>query len=216
MADSRGAPVLGLRERKKLRTRAMLIDAAVGLCDRQGFDGTTVEQIAAVADVSPRTFSRYFATKDAIALALIDEVLEHTAAQLASQPVDIDHFEAMRRAYVGMAESSKVAPAGGFTSDRLLQILRIVVHSAALRHASIEYRANAVDRVVAQRMGTTVEDRRVKLTAAVWGGILMTALQDATRYMTDGFDVTVDDLLVAFEATYADFVEQIAPLRQLV
>ena len=216
MADNRGAPVLGLRERKKLRTRATLIDAAVGLCDRQGFDGTTVDQIAAIADVSPRTFSRYFATKDAIALALIDEVLDHTAAQLARQPADIDHFEAMRRAYIAMAEATKTAPAGGFTSARLLQILRIVVTSSALRHAAIEYRANPVDAVVAQRMGTTVDDRRVKLVAAVWGGLLMTALQDATRDLTDAVSITVDDLIDAFEATYTDFVGQIAPLRQLV
>ena len=216
MADNRGAPVLGLRERKKLRTRATLIDAAVGLCDRQGFDGTTVDQIAAIADVSPRTFSRYFATKDAIALALIDEVLNHTAAQLARQPADIDHFEAMRRAYIAMAEATKTAPAGGFTSARLLQILRIVVTSSALRHAAIEYRANPVDAVVAQRMGTTVDDRRVKLVAAVWGGMLMTALQDATRDLTDAVSITVDDLIDAFEATYTDFVGQIAPLRQLV
>ena len=216
MADNRGAPVLGLRERKKLRTRATLIDAAVGLCDRQGFDGTTVDQIAAIADVSPRTFSRYFATKDAIALALIDEVLDHTAAQLARQPAEIDHFEAMRRAYIAMAEATKTAPAGGFTSARLLQILRIVVTSSALRHAAIEYRANPVDAVVAQRMGTTVDDRRVKLVAAVWGGMLMTALQDATRDLTDAVSITVDDLIDAFEATYTDFVGQIAPLRQLV
>ncbi|MCG7582884.1 TetR family transcriptional regulator [Mycolicibacterium sp. OfavD-34-C] len=216
MADNRGAPVLGLRERKKLRTRATLIDAAVGLCDRQGFDGTTVDQIAAIADVSPRTFSRYFATKDAIALALIDEVLDHTAAQLARQPAEIDHFEAMRRAYIAMAEATKTAPVGGFTSARLLQILRIVVTSSALRHAAIEYRANPVDAVVAQRMGTTVDDRRVKLVAAVWGGLLMTALQDATRDLTDAVSITVDDLIDAFEATYTDFVGQIAPLRQLV
>ena len=77
---------MGLRERKKQRTRATLIDAAVDLCDRQGFDRTTVDQIAAIADVSPRTFSRYFATKDAIALALIDEVLEKTG--LTEVPVD--------------------------------------------------------------------------------------------------------------------------------
>jgi AcrR family transcriptional regulator len=79
VADVRGEPVLGLRERKKRRTRATLIDAAVGLCDSQGFDDTTVDQIAAIADVSPRTFSRYFSTKDAIELALMNEVLDKVA-----------------------------------------------------------------------------------------------------------------------------------------
>ena len=73
-----------------------------------------------------------------------------------------------------------------------------------------------VDAIVAQRMGTTVDDRRVKLVAAVWGGMLMTALQAATRDLTDAVSITVDDLIDAFEATYTDFVGQIAPLRQLV
>ena len=56
----------GLRERKKQRTRATLISAAVKLCLEQGYEHTTVDQIAAAAEVSPRTFSRYFATKDAV------------------------------------------------------------------------------------------------------------------------------------------------------
>ncbi|MDY6996281.1 MAG: TetR family transcriptional regulator [Actinomycetota bacterium] len=215
MAETRGVPAPGLRERKKLRTRATLIDAAVVLCDRQGFEGTTVDQIAAIADVSPRTFSRYFTTKEAVALALIDEVLGHAADHLARQPRDLDLYEALRCAYIGMAEESKHCAAGGLTADRLLQILRIVVSSPALRHAAIEYRANPVDLVVAQRMGVGVEDRRVKLISAVWGAIMMTALQDATANLTDADGVTVDDVLVAFEATFVEFVGQIAPLRQV-
>jgi hypothetical protein len=49
----------GLRERKKQRTGAALNEAAADLCLRQGFDNTTVAQIAAITDVSPRTVSRY-------------------------------------------------------------------------------------------------------------------------------------------------------------
>lgn len=67
---------LGLRERKKQRTRATLINAAVQLCLEQGYEKTTVDQIAAAADVSSRTFSRYFATKDAVYLALLDALIQ--------------------------------------------------------------------------------------------------------------------------------------------
>lgn len=51
MADVIAQPLLGLRERKKQRTRAMLVDAAVTLCIERGYGNTTVEQIAAAADV---------------------------------------------------------------------------------------------------------------------------------------------------------------------
>jgi AcrR family transcriptional regulator len=62
----------GLRERKKQRTGAALNEAAADLCLRQGFDNTTVAQIAAIADVSPRTVSRYFPKKDAVVAAIAD------------------------------------------------------------------------------------------------------------------------------------------------
>src|SRR6478752_2799754 len=111
---------IGLRERKKHRTRTTLIDAAIELCDRQGFEQTTVEQIAAVADVSPRTFSRYFATKDAVVLAFVDEVIEMVAIELESQPAEIGDIEALYRAHVQAFLKTKTAPPTQLTSDRLL------------------------------------------------------------------------------------------------
>ena len=87
----------GLRERKKQRTRATLIDAAMDLCLKQGYEQTTVEQIAAAADVSPRTFSRYFATKDAVFLTLIEDYADEVAIELETVPADVGPLEAMRR-----------------------------------------------------------------------------------------------------------------------
>ena len=62
----------GLRERKKQATRAKLIDAAASLVDEQGYENTTVQQIANAVDVSPRTVAHYFPTKDRMLLAQVD------------------------------------------------------------------------------------------------------------------------------------------------
>jgi AcrR family transcriptional regulator len=209
VAEARGEPALGLRERKKQRTRATLIDAAVDLCDRQGFDGTTVDQIAAIADVSPRTFSRYFATKDAIALALVDEVLDRTAVEMARQPGDISHYDALHRSYVAMANAARVAPAGELSADRLMSIVRIILSSPTLRQAALEYRASAVDVELAKRLGTGLHERRLRLVSAVWGSILMTALTDLAGECRDWSQISIDDVIDRLEVTFAEFMGEI-------
>ncbi|MEW2478443.1 TetR family transcriptional regulator [Mycobacterium sp. NPDC049093] len=195
----------GLRERKKQRTRAMLIEAAIDLCDRHGFESTTVEQIAAVADVSPRTFSRYFATKDAVVLAFVDEVIESVAVELTAQPDDIGHLEAVYRAHVQAFLKTKTAPPTQLTADRLLASARIVTSSPALMHTASQFRADAVNVALSRRMGVPGDDRRLKLTAVVWGSIIMTAIAELGS-RADWASVSVDDIVDKIKATYADFL----------
>jgi AcrR family transcriptional regulator len=216
VAEVRGEPALGLRERKKQRTRATLIDAAVELCERQGFERTTVDQIAAIADVSPRTFSRYFATKDAIALALIDDAVNKAAAELARQPSHIGHFEALRRSYVAMYAATKTAPPGALSADRMMCTVRIIMSSPTLRQAALEYRPHAVNVELAKRLGVDLENRRLKLVSAVWGSIIMTAMADLSEVGVDWERIGIDDVVARLEATFAEFMNEIEDARQPV
>jgi AcrR family transcriptional regulator len=88
----------GLRERKKLRTRRTIVDTAHVLFAEQGYDATTVEAIAAGADVSVRTFFRYFAGKEDVALAPLDEVGDLALDALRRRPADEPPLAALRAA----------------------------------------------------------------------------------------------------------------------
>ena len=205
----------GLRERKKLRTRARLIDAAVELCYRQGFERTTVEQIAAIADVSPRTYSRYFATKDAVVLAFLDGVIDIIAVELARQPADISHLDALYRAHVATFNNTKTAPTNGLTAERVVASARIITSSPALMKVASEFRMDAVNAALAKRMGVVPDDRRLQLVGAVWGAIIITTLSRVGP-ATDWERVTVDHIVSGLEATYAQFIDSVANIRQPV
>ncbi|MCL9760352.1 TetR/AcrR family transcriptional regulator [Frankia sp. AiPa1] len=88
----------GLRERKKRRTRQAIIEVAHELFAEKGFEATTVEEIAAGADVSVRTLFRYFTSKEAIALAPLEEMGELTVAALRRRPADEPPLSALRNA----------------------------------------------------------------------------------------------------------------------
>jgi AcrR family transcriptional regulator len=167
----------GLRETKKQRTRAMLIDAAIQLCKRQGFEHTTVDQIAALAGVSTRTFSRYFATKEAVILSLVDDMTDAIAEELVVVPPDTLVLEALLAATIGMLVQAK-NHTGGLTSDRLLATLRIVNSSPPLQRLAIEVREHTVRAELARRMRVGADDRTLHLVLAVWGAVMVNAYGD--------------------------------------
>jgi TetR/AcrR family transcriptional regulator, regulator of mycofactocin system len=87
-----------MRSRKKARTRLAIQDAALDLFAEQGFEATTVEQIAQRADVSPSSFFRYFGTKADIILSDHDTQLGQLCAAVRNQPKRIRELEVVHRA----------------------------------------------------------------------------------------------------------------------
>ena len=93
----------GLREKKKQRTRQALHAAALDLFERRGYVGTTVQEIAAAANVSPRTLFRYFPTKQDLAFGSTDEDVRELLRLVAERPHDECALLALRNALLAFA-----------------------------------------------------------------------------------------------------------------
>lgn len=205
MSDRAGGAVPGLRERKKQRTRATIVDVAARLCSRQGYENTTVDQIAEAADVSPRTFSRYFPNKEAVIGALIEETSEHVAQALIRQPHDITEHEAMVRAHIEVLGAAQRGEPGAMSFDRISGFLRIVTGSPMLGLAAFTYRLDgptrAVIQALAKRMGVPLGDPAVRIILDTWA-VMIAAAVDVPEVATLG----PGDVISRIEAAYAVFI----------
>ena len=86
----------GLRERKRVRTRRAIAAAALELFDRQGFQDTTIAQIAEAADVSPRTVSGYFSHKEDLAFPDSEKAFATLEQRLRERPAEETAADALR------------------------------------------------------------------------------------------------------------------------
>ncbi|MGC4961419.1 TetR/AcrR family transcriptional regulator [Gordonia sp. DT101] len=208
LAESRtGQLKAGLRERKKLQTRDRLIAAALDLCDTQGFESTTVEQISDAADISPRTFNRYFATKEDVILAPAEDMIAAMAASLDAQPRTGNPFEALVNAQVQIFCGE--CPTGSVDLTRFETMNRIIQSAPSVSGRNTELAEkkfrNITDKV-AERMELPAEDGRVRVVVAVYMSLMHLSM-DAWRCDQAG---ALADSAVAAEtlaATYETFRE---------
>lgn len=170
---------VGLRERKKARTREALQEAAMELFTRQGFDGTTVEEIADACEVSPRTFFRYFPTKESVVFHRDYGFMRSFAAAYSDSPASASDYEAVRVTFVELAAGFEVL------RSRIETYRAAVDSSAVLVGREQEHLADhaaTVAEAVARRRGRAEPDAECETL----GMIALALYQRALRRWLEG------------------------------
>lgn len=161
----------GLRARKKTDTRRALSDAAMRLALERGMDNVTREDIAALAGVSPRTFSNYFATKYDALVYRQTERLRRSAALLRERPTGEALWTSITEAIVGPIEEDFAEATGDKnalpTPTGLVEIRKLLANSE-VRGALTRDLLGDFASAIAERTGTDLRhDMYPRLVAAV-------------------------------------------------
>ncbi|MET9803484.1 TetR family transcriptional regulator [Streptomyces sp. NPDC006368] len=182
-------PPLGLRERKKLKTRIAIRRATYRLIGEQGYEATTVEQIAEAAEVSPSTVFRYFPTKEDIVLT--DEYDPFMETALRARPAGEEPLESLR-----LVMKQAVAALLEHEPEEMRQRARLMAEVPAVRARMSETMAETsqlLSRVLADRTGRAVDDLEVRVfTAAVMGALREVTIHWAERDRQDDLVALVD------------------------
>lgn len=160
-------PPGGLRARKKQRTRWALTDAALQLFLTKGYETTTIDEIVAAVDVSQRTFFRYFATKEDVALSLLTHYDELFVAALRARPAGAAPVAALSAA-LGIALDA-VEESGPEDAARFRAVQRLVEHTPALTAGRLRRSAElerTVVEIIAARGDAGADDLGARLIVA--------------------------------------------------
>jgi len=159
----------GLRERKKAKTRASIREHAVRLFREQGYHATTVEQIAAAAEVSPSTFFRYFPTKEDVVLQ--DDMDTRMVEALERQPAGLGPLVAVRAAVQEAFASYTAADLDLFSENAALTVTVPEIRARALDEFARTI--GVISEALAKRAGRPADDLAVRTTAGAIIGVIM-------------------------------------------
>ena len=160
---------IGLRERKKLKTKAAIQKEALRLFLEKGFDETTIEDIAEAVEISPSTFFNYFPSKEEVVFQ--DELDPLILAAFDAQPGDVNPIARLRNAMRNVF--SQLTPEQVRVMRQRTQLL---ISTPELRGAMLSQFADLVDQIsvlLASRTGRQPTDFAVRNMAGAVLGVLM-------------------------------------------
>jgi AcrR family transcriptional regulator len=192
-------PHTSLRERKKARTRASIREHALRLFGEQGYDRTTVEQIAAAAEVSPSTFFRYFPTKEDVVLR--DDLDDRIFDAFDRQPPSLTPVAAMRAA---IREATETFTPAEWEELRQAAELNLVVPE--IRARILDELARMIDAMaeaLARRTGRSPDDLAIRTHVGAVFGVMLSVLSPTTYTPADmgrQLFTRIDEALALLEA----------------
>ena len=149
-----GAP--GLRERRRQQTRERLTRVAMALFLERGFEATTIDDIAAAADISRRSFFHYFASKEDVVFAWQEESSAVLITAVAARPAN----ESMLTA----AENAILAMVGQLKPGEAIAIARLKRDNPALQ-ARDQVKHEKLERALAEALGKRAGHKAERLQA---------------------------------------------------
>ena len=168
-AEATASKPAGLRERKKARTRAVIREQALRLFRERGYSATTVEQIAAAAEVSAATFFRYFPTKEDVVLQ--DDLDIITLEAFEAQPAALSPIAAMRAASAALAAA--LSPAELARMHETIELTRSVPEVRARAVDEFTRTIGVTAEALAKRAGRPPDDFAARNLAGAMIGVIM-------------------------------------------
>lgn len=164
------SPRMGLRERKKVRTRRAIRTEAMRLFREQGYAETTIEQIAEAADISPSTFFRYFPSKEQLALA--DDLDPPMIRAIRAQPASLSPLRAFVQATVEVFEA--LSPEELEFEQQRMALIYSVPELSSVVARETERNVRLIAELVAERVGRQPDETEVRAFAGALIGAMMT------------------------------------------
>jgi AcrR family transcriptional regulator len=146
------------------RTRNSLLEAALNLFSANGYDETTTDEIAAAAGVSPRTFFRYFPTKESVLFFGEYDFIDAVSGVYLAQPEESSDYEAMANSFALLAPGLKRI------RTRISQYHEAVASSPVLQgreRRNHDANAETVAKMIAERRGLPAPDDECQLLASI-------------------------------------------------